>query len=105
MTDLRKINTVITNHIIKVRLLKINEHEKELRLSIYNEIKQEISTHLDCKFYNLSNLLIWLVTYRNLMINNYKQIKDIDYLIKAYMITETLQEILTLELQYIKEEV
>lgn len=105
MNDLRKINTVITNHIIKVRLLKINEHEKELRLNIYHEIKEEIFTHLDSKIYNLSNLLIWLVTYRNLMINNYKQMKDIDYLTKAYMITETLQEILTLELQYIKEEV
>lgn len=105
MTDLRKINTVISKHIIKVRLLKINEHEKELRLSVYNEIKNEINIHLDTKYYNISNLLIWLVTYRNLMINNYKQIKDIDYLTKAYMISETLQEILSLELQYIKEEV
>ena len=105
MTDLRKINTVITKHIITVRLLKINEHEKELRLEVYAEIKKEITNHLETKYYSLSNLLIWLVTYRNLMINNYKQIKDIDYLTKAYMITEALQEILTLELQYIKEEV
>lgn len=103
MTDLRKINTVITNHIIKVRLLKIDEHEKELRLNIYHEIKEEIFIHLDSKIYNLSNLLIWLVTYRNLMINNYKQMKDLDYLTKAYMIEEVIIEIMKLEREYLQE--
>ena len=103
MNDIRKINTVISKRIITVRLLKIDEHEKELRLSVYHEIKEEIYTHLDSKIYNLSNLLIWLITYRNLMINTYKEIKDNDYYVKAYMIEEVIIEILKLEREYLKE--
>lgn len=103
MTDLRKINTVITKRIITVRLLKIDEHEKNLRLEVYKNLKEEINKHIDYKYYNISNILIWLITYRNLMINTYKEIKDNDYYIKAYMIEEAIIEIMKLEREYLQE--
>lgn len=103
MTELRKINTVITKRIITVRLLKIDEHEKNLRLEVYKNLKEEIIKHIDYKYYNISNLLIWLTTYRNLMINTYKEIKDKDYYIKSYMIEEAIIEIMKLEREYLQE--
>lgn len=103
MNDLRKINTIISKYIFRVRNLKIDEHEKELRLNIYYDIQNEIKDHLDSTFYNLSTLLIWLMAYRNLKINKYKEIKDKDYYISAYMIEETIIEIMKLERSYIKE--
>lgn len=101
MTDLRKINTVISNHIITVRNLKIDKHEKELRLNIYYDIQNEIKDHLDSRYYNVSTLLIWLISYRNLMLNKYKEEGDKDYFIKAEMLCDSLQEIMKLQSIYI----
>ena len=103
MNDLRKINTVITKYIISVKNLKIDEHEKELRLGIYYDIQNEIKDHIDSEFYSVSTLLIWLIAYRNLKINKYKEVKDKDYYITAFMIEETIIEIMKLEREYIKE--
>lgn len=100
MTDLRKINTVISKHIITVRNLKIDEHEKELRLSIYYDIQKEIKDHLDSNFYNLSTLLIWLMSYRNLMVNKYKECSKEDFYTKSEMLFDCIVEIMKLQSLY-----